>query len=372
MERRADWEKSLPVNMVSSEQLADVKRTVHELLVLTALRLAMFDSHDEVAKTNTRRAIDLLDRAAAIREPGPGIWMMRMLWNRRLGNNHAADQSGETAVRLTKEGRFTTVLDHYLLGSITLHVLKRPKDAANSYLAALKLEPSHYGANFGLYLCYSELKDFRSEIIPLTACLAIRSDEPELHYFRGYAHFNLQDYKAAFDDFDASVLRDPKYKIGYFYRGRVQVVFNKWNEAEKDFSRTLDLDPAFTQCRSWRAVALAKIGRHAEAAADAERTLKEEPTQQQTVFFAARAYAQAVKSAGDQKDLADRGALIESYGKRSVELLGKAAEFGFKEWTRVGSGSDFDPVREREDFKALLKRVNVSNPSGPHEKDRSD
>jgi tetratricopeptide (TPR) repeat protein len=363
VERRSNWEQSIPYKLLSPEQAADVKRIVHELLVLVALRLAMFDTRDEEGKANTRRALALLDRAAAIREPGPGIWMIRMLWNRRLGNNEAADKAGDTAVRLTKEGRFTSALDHYLLGSITLHVLKRPKDAANSYLAALKLEPNHYGANFGLYVCYSELKDFRSELVPLSVCLALRPDEPELCYFRGYAYFNLQDYKAAHDDFDASVHRDPKYKTGYFYRGRTQVVFNKWNEAEKDFTRTLDLDPAFTQCRSWRAIARAKIGRYAEAAEDAEQIVKEEPTDNLTNFFAARAYAQAVKTAGEDKDATKRKAEIELYGKRSVELLGKAAELGFKDWSRVGPGSDFDPVRDREDFKTLMKRLNA--PSAP-------
>lgn len=368
VEDRADWQAALTDTVLSPEQVADVKRTVHELLVLVALRLAMFDTRDEAGKANTRRALVLLDRAAAIREPGPGIWMMRMLWNRRLGNNEAADRAGDTAVRLTKDGRFATALDYYLLGSITLHSLKRPKEAANSYTAALKLEPNHYGANFGLFLCHKDLKDLRAQIAPLSVCMALRPEETELYYFRGMVYFELGEHKLAYEDFDASVIRDPKYKIGYFYRGRMQVVFIKWVEAEKDFTRTLDLDPAFTQCRSWRAVARAKLGRHAEAVADAEQSLKEEPSSNSTIFFAARAYAQAVKAAGEDKNLAERETLIENYGKRTVELLGKAAETGFKDWSRVGAGSDFDPVREREDFRALLKRLNVTNPSTPQEK----
>src|SRR5207253_10429287 len=173
---------------------------------------AMSATRDAEGKASTRRALNLLERAATIREPGPGVWMMRMLWNRRLGNNAAADLAGDTAVRLTKEGRFNTALDSYLLGSITLQMLKRPKEAISAYTAALKLEPNHYGANFGLFLCYADLKDHRAQLIPLTVCLALRPDEVDLHYFRGMAYFELKEYQRAYHDFDASVTRDPKYK----------------------------------------------------------------------------------------------------------------------------------------------------------------
>src|SRR5207302_1015764 len=81
-------------------------------------------------------------------------------------------------------------------------------------------------------------------------------------------------------------------------------------------TRTLALDPNFTQARSWRAIALAKTGRHRQAAEDADRAAREEPRKGLTLFFAARAYAQAVKAALADENEPKREELAEKYGKR--------------------------------------------------------
>jgi tetratricopeptide (TPR) repeat protein len=166
-------------------------------------------------------------------------------------------------------------------------------------------------------------------------------------------YFQLEQFEDAFLDFDASVTRDPNYAVGYFYRGRMYVVDRKWGEAEKDFTKAVELDPKLTHARSWRAIALAKTGRPGEAARDADRCAADEPDEPLTLFYAARALAQCAKAA---RDAGDEDA-VARYAARSAGLLRRAIELGFKDSDRLVPGTDFDPVRDRPDFRELLKKL---------------
>lgn len=364
-----DFNQARLASELTNRERDEIVENGHELLVLTAMRLAMFGSKDEAGLSNTRRALGLLDRAASLTRYSPegyvrtgptaGELMLRMFWHRRLGENKEADDAGAKMEAMVKaDGGFKSARDYYLLGSITLQIMKKPKEALAAYQKALKLEPNHVGALFGAYFCADSLKDTNSKIIYLTALLTVRPNEKELFYFRGMAYFESQNFEAAYQDFDASVQRDSKYATGYFYRGRMLVVNEKWAEAEKDFTRAIDNDPKYIQAFSWRAIARAKIGKHREAAEDAERAVAAEPADRLTLFYAARAYARATGSVA--KDDHDRDSLVKRYGSRCVELLGRSFDRGFNDRDRLAPGSDFDPVRERADFQELLKRPMTS------------
>jgi tRNA A-37 threonylcarbamoyl transferase component Bud32/Tfp pilus assembly protein PilF len=347
----------MPVGQLSSQYRDEILTTGRELLVLAAIRLALFDTKDDAGKAATRRALGLLDRAASlpVRLPNgelqfgatAGELMLRMLWHRRLGENGAADAAGDQmSARVKADGGLKMARDHYLFGSVRLHLLKKPKEALAAYRQALKREPNHYGALFGTYLCYAELKDTPGKVAALTGCLALRPAEADLHYFRGMAFFEQQQFDEAYQDFDAAVIQNPNYAIGYFYRGRMLVVKDQWADAEADFTRAVDLDPGFVQALAWRAVAQAKLGRPAEAVADADRAAAAEPTNRTTLFFAARAYAQAVAAVKD-------ATVAERYGAACVAYLRRALDAGFTDTGRLRPGGDFDPVRSRPDFQAL-------------------
>ncbi len=342
----------------------EVLRDGHELLVLAAMRLALFDTHDDAGKANTRRALALLDRAASLTlylpqgytQTGPtaGELMLRMFWHRRLGENKEADEAGDRMTAMVKaDGGFKTARDYYLLGSVTLQIKKKPKEAMNAYRKALKMEPNHYGALWGLYQCAHELGDRHGELAALTALLAVRPNDKDLFFLRGMNYFQGQDYDAAYEDFDAMVQRDPNYALGFFYRGRMQVVKGQWADAEKDFTRAINIGPE-AQWLYWRAIARAKVGRYNDAVADADRAAATEPKARLTLFYAARAYSIATGAVA--KNDPDRTALVKRYGDRCIELLGRAFDHGFTDRSRLDPGGDFDPVRERADFQELLKR----------------
>src|SRR5262249_54364501 len=97
-----------------------------------------------------------------------------------------------------------------------------------------------------------------------------------------------------------------------------------------------------------------KTGQHRAAAADADRAAEREPANGMTLYFAARAYAQAVKAAADDKAESDPPGQAKRYGERCVELLRRGLATGGKEAERLAPGGDFDPVRDRPDFQQLL------------------
>jgi serine/threonine protein kinase/cytochrome c-type biogenesis protein CcmH/NrfG len=348
-----EWENQLDAAIVTEKQRNQIRNSVHELVITMAIRLALYDTKDEQSKMGTRRALKLLDLAARLEQPSTGVWMLRMLWNRRIGNDAKADEAGKSMKRSAISGGLRSAWNYYLFGSIALQILKKPKSAIVSYRRALQIEPNHVGALMGLFLCYSKLRDHRSQIAPLTALLALQPDDPNLYYFRGMAFFALREFRQAHDDFDASVRRDPEFATGYFYRGRMLVVEKRWASAEKDFTRALEIKSDFVHARSWRALARAKTGRHAEAADDAEVAVKRDPDKL-THFYAARAYAQCVRAVKELKDVADRDALVKKYTDRALDLLAKGIKLGFKDFSRLGKGGDFDPVRDDPRFPKLV------------------
>jgi tetratricopeptide (TPR) repeat protein len=179
-----------------------------------------------------------------------------------------------------------------------------------------------------------------------------------LNYFRGMLHFTNGEYRQAFEDFDASILKDDRFAIGYFYRGRMEVVFENWAAAEREFSAAIERDPDFDSAFHWRAIANAKLGRHAQAAQDAERAMSLDPDDRLTHFYAARAYAGA---AGAVTSDTSGGLSSEEagprYAQRAVEILARAIELGFEDFTRIVPGGDFTPLYDRDDFLELANQA---------------
>jgi serine/threonine protein kinase/tetratricopeptide (TPR) repeat protein len=347
-----DWARPLAGTALRREQVAEVRGMVADLLFGMAMRLALFDTRDVAGARRTRQALVLLDRLEALGGATNALWLMRMLYHRRLGENGAADRAREQMAKTPP----ASAQDFYLLGSYTLHRMKKPKLAVGFYELALQRAPNHFGAHFGLFFCHGELKEKAAQLRALGACLALQPNDPHLFYFRGTLHFELKKFDLAFQDFDACVRRDPNFREGVFFRARVAIIAGKWARAEKDLSHAIALDARFTAGYSWRALCRAKLRQHRRAAEDAERAIRLAPRDDHAHLFAARAYAQAVAAVqANAREPGDRQ-LAQKYADRSVELLERAVKLGFKEWERLAPGSDFDPVRGHPGFQQILAR----------------
>jgi serine/threonine protein kinase/tetratricopeptide (TPR) repeat protein len=360
-----DWHHRLVEGPFTDIQQDTVKDQVVELLIVAAMQIALRDSGDDAGIERTEQALQLLDQAAGLRDPSLAIWALRWRFHRRLGN----DAEAERAMTEMQNTPMQTANDYYLMGSITLNILKDPQAARNLYLQAVKLVPNHYGAHFGLFLCASEVETLGSrpqQLVHLTTCL-VQNPDPDLFYFRGMMNFGEANYKMAHLDFDAAVQLKPDYAMGYFYRGRMAIAGdNDWKTAESDFDSAAKYAPDTGAIFHWRSIARAKNGDHRGAVVDAERSF-ELDGDALGCYYAARGYAQAALAVSDdpEVDQQERSSLLERYQLRAIEILQHGIDQEFSGISRLGPGSDFDPLWRLPQFRQLLAPVLFSTTDGP-------
>lgn len=350
------WHERLDQGPLTPAQAAEVKGLAADLLLAMAIRLALYDTHDEPGRAATHRALGLLDRATPLRPPTTAVWTLRMLYHRRLQENAAADEAGDRMTKTPPE----TATDFYLLGSVTLQIAKNARKAVELYRQALAREPNHNGANLGLFFAAQQLKDLPAQVAALNVCLALQPNQTQLYYFRGFALFSMEEYERAYVDFDALVHHEPSNAQGYYWRGRCLFLGTeertKLVRAERDFSQALELDPKLTQPYQWRALARAKLNRYREAIEDAEAALRLHG-EKMTAWYAARAYANAARAVRADAQNPDREALADEYAARAVALLMRASADGFTELATYQQSVDLESLRARPDFQRLLARL---------------
>ena len=275
IEADTDWQQQLAGDGLSAKQIAATKHAAAHLLIMKAVRLALFDSKGDAAKKNALTALRLLDRAEQLEPLTMGMWMCRMLFHRRVGANKLADTAGERMTAIAKSGGKQTALDYYLLGSVTLHILKRPESAVGLYEQSLALEPDYFGAAMGLYFAHQAQEKPEDELVALNRCLAIKSKDPNLYFFRGITLFQLGRYKAALRDLDRNAGQQNRAATTQYWRGRCNIMLEQWKEADAAFTRAIELDKTYLDRLSWRALCRAKIpSRVLDAVKDAQQVLK--------------------------------------------------------------------------------------------------
>ena len=182
LEEREDWPTALSQSGLSKDQVQVAEDLAVQLMLMKAVRLGMFDGKTEQTPNDTRAALRLMDAAEKRRPNSLGIQMCRMLFLRRIGEEEAADAAREALVPELPR----TALDDYLLGSVTLHILKNPDDAIESYRGALARQPNHLGAAFGLYYAYREKRDLAGQLEALSICLALAPNHGDLLFMQRY------------------------------------------------------------------------------------------------------------------------------------------------------------------------------------------
>ncbi len=142
-------------------------------------------------------------------------------------------------------------------------------------------------------------------------------------------------------------LARPFLFISHWRRAHARAQTGKHADAVTDWDRVLALvDPSGRlPFRVERMASLAAAGKVSEAVAEADAVLKRAGwSGDQFVQFAA-VYAVASGSVEGKAD---------EYALKAVELLTKATKSGFKDVARLKADKQLDPLRDRDDFKALL------------------
>ena len=352
----AEWKTSLEPSLFSDKQRELIGDEVGELLVNLAMRTAFVFEDNEAGNRTTREALEMLDRAEELIAFGPGINSLRMLWYRRINEDEKANAAGDVAKELAKQhSQKPHVIDQYVMAQTAQVISKDPKAAISRYHELLKLRPNHFRSQFGLFSCYMDLKDLDGQRRHLEACIALDPQNALLNYLRGMSFFTEGDYRRAYDDFDTSVRKNDKFAIGYFYRGRMNVVFEDWLAADEDFTQAVSLDRKYSSAYYWRAIARAKLGQYEGAVADAESALELSPDDALTQYYTARAYAQAVGAAqADRQNRPQSEELADQYKQKAVQILRRGIEQGFDDFTRVVPGGDFTPLYDSPEYRRVV------------------
>jgi tetratricopeptide (TPR) repeat protein len=180
---------------------------------------------------------------------------------------------------------------------------------------------------------------------------------------------------AATDEFQKSVVLDPKYfparlNLAYAYEraGRIE-------EAANEYQRAIDLQPNNFFAHNNLGVLHDKKGRYDEAISAFQRAIQSEPGNSMALknletakknkaiveersAQIARAEKEAQNKQNDPRTSYNVARLYAAYGKKeqALEWLAKALKQGFKDLEDLKADAAFKDMREDRDFQLLLSR----------------
>jgi len=93
----------------------------------------------------------------------------------------------------------------------------------------------------------------------------------DTYYWRGVAHFMVDDHQKAFDDFSQSIRLMPDFDEAYHHRGVCLLLLDNFNEAVVDFNKAIELNPTNHVFYVNRAAAYERLGKAELADRDREK-----------------------------------------------------------------------------------------------------
>jgi tetratricopeptide (TPR) repeat protein len=143
-------------------------------------------------------------------------------------------------------------------------------------------------------------------------------------------------------------------------------------EAVKDWGEAIALDDGSDRhaLLLGRGLSLAQFGEHARAVIDAEDAARSANPTAEALFDAAYIHAvSASKVLGDNRGeraplltQTRRKELAQQYIDRAVALLTQSVHKGYKDLKRLKTDKVLEPLRDRDDFQKLLKRLEAKAP----------
>lgn len=162
-------------------------------------------------------------------------------------------------------------------------------------------------------------------------------DNTGIYYLRGWCYELMGNDKAAMAEYNKGIETGGDYAYIYLMRGHLHLKQGKKALATADFEQVLRLDtvPEDGCCRFY---ALHFMGRDDEAIEFLER------------------YIEACGH--DSGSYYDKACLLARMGKKeeAVEALSTAFEKGFRGFTHIENDDDMNPIRNRREFKKLVKK----------------
>jgi tetratricopeptide (TPR) repeat protein len=247
-----------PPQFVSLEpsESTSVTQRCYDLLLLKAESLAkpVAGENAEVRTQRLERVRLRLERAERLL---PGIKTKSGLTQKaQYLKDVNKEQDAATALDEAKKTKPDLATDHFLVG-LNLFRRREYSNAIPSLAAALQAEPTHYGAQYVLAVCYLQAKQPHEAKIGLTRCLKQRPDFNWPRLQRAQAEMALANkhtvvsnqaeaYQNALDDLNAILDKPPDDAARYIAlieRAVVRIHLKEWEKAAVDLKAAIQLHP---------------------------------------------------------------------------------------------------------------------------------
>jgi tetratricopeptide (TPR) repeat protein len=319
-----------------AQQQKEIRENCYELLLILAEAVAypVAGQRPEERRRRLADALHILDRASSLGVATQAYHLYRAKYQSALGDERAAQEDRQRAEAVPS----TSTLDCFLSGNEKFKTGELDQ-AIRDLERAVRLQPNHFWAEYFLGICYLKKHRPAEARASLNACLGLRSDFICTYLLRGFAHAELQEYRAAEEDYDKALHLNPadedKYAI-HVNRGVMRIRQGLLAEGMADLERAIESKPSQYQGYVNLAQGYEKRNEFAKAVEQINKAIERAPASTQATLYRIRAQLhkelqdsesalsdlkQATHAGGTQKTL-------YVFGASTAGLLGSALDQG--------------------------------------------
>ncbi len=219
---------------------------------------------------------------------------------------------------------------------VALDNLKRYDEAIQLYDKVLKIDPNDINTLNNKGVTLDNLKRYDEAIQLYDKVLKIETNNIDALVNKGVALDNLKRYEKAIQLYDKVLEIDPKDIEALVNKGVALWGLKKYDEAIQLYDKVLKIDPKDIEALVNKGVALDNLKRYDEAIQLYDKVLKFDPKDMDAYYNKA-----CIESKKNNKD-------------EALNLLKKAIEFDAGYKIIAKKDSDFDNIRDSDEFKDLI------------------
>ena len=265
----------------------------------------------------------------------------------------------------------------YVMGTMYQHE-KQYKKAVEAYEEANKRNASPAILRWVAH-CYSEMGLYENALNSIDQ--ALNMDSTDLVNLERKANilYEMGNAKSAIDVYTQVLNTQPEYAFGYYRRGWFKELTGDFDGAIEDLSMCVVLDPEESYAFETRGDIYLRQGKKELAEADFQKVIEIEntPEKYSCIHYAYQGLGQYDKAiemmdsiiareedrAGNYYDAACLYARMDNKQK-ALEYLEKSLELGYRRFAHIERDQDMDPIRDMEEFKALILKYKQSDVDG--------
>ena len=265
----------------------------------------------------------------------------------------------------------------YVMGTMYQHE-KQYKKAVEAYEEANKRNASPAILRWVAH-CYSEMGLYENALNSIDQ--ALNMDSTDLVNLERKANilYEMGNAKSAIDVYTQVLNTQPEYAFGYYRRGWFKELTGDFYGAIEDLSICVVLDPEESYAFETRGDIYLRQGKKELAEADFLKVIEIEntPEKYSCIHYAYQGLGQYDKAiemmdsiiareedrAGSYYDAACLYSRMDNKQK-ALEYLEKSLELGYRRFAHIERDQDMDPIRDMEEFKALILKYKQSDVDG--------